>query len=768
MLSRYSGTLLLHLAFFFCTVSAVHAGSVALDETFGVDGISFTKLGYKLDTAQAIALQPDSKVVVAGSSDNGLGSNVAVVRYLPDGTLDHEFLFSSGASLGSAYGNDSANSVIVNSDGTILLGGSIAGDAFSAGAVIRLLANGQLDATFGDQGVAFVGPEPFESAVTDIAVDQSGRIVVTGYATTESGEYPLVARFTGSGERDNAFAAEGAEIVDSVEGRASALEILADDTLVISGYTLDGEGRRGVYLGKYLPDGEPDVRFGNQGSYVWFNQDEEVLIHDTTQQSDGMIIAAGEVVLENGEHRILLARFDTGGAPDEQFGENGLLVYDTGLDSGVHSVTILNDDTILAAGYQSRNSGKDLVLIRYQPRNTVPSLSEDSDSGSKPAMNAEDGEPIEIIKIAALDVEDGPMDIPVAAQSVPHYEADLITTELPGSDEVSNAVTVDETGNVYSAGSSGTDDNTMFMVARYSGVSGKSYPVGSTAATQSQYYSIATMPVTDITRVGALTGGNIVSLESGTENCLEECELSCEDSGTDVDTCKDECPATCVSITVTQRGVVYSVDPSPEYDPEDDGTGSGSGDTGVDSGGDASTLPSGSTSDSGSSVGSFNLFDFDSYFVLGGQTTDGSGEGSYTSDIEDVNPQTVYYVRAYALLSDGTVIYGNEYQFKTNDSCFIATAAFGSLDTFAVEVLRDFRDRYLLNHEWGQRFITLYYSLSPSLASFIERVWLLRFLVIFCLLPAVSFALFLLYGGLILNTVLVLSAGIWSLGKLRK
>ncbi|MBE0582381.1 MAG: hypothetical protein IH612_01320, partial [Desulfofustis sp.] len=191
--------------------------------------------------------------------------------------------------------------------------------------------------------------------------------------------------------------------------------------------------------------------------------------------------------------------------------------------------------------------------------------------------------------------------------------------------------------------------------------------------------------------------------------------------------------------TVEQRGVVYSVTPGPVYD---EGETTGGGD---DAGDEPDGADSGAEPTDPNPLGSGNLLLFDDYLVKEGQTEDGSGAGVYTSEIEGVNPQTVYYVRAYAVLSDGSVIYGNELFFKTEDACFIATAAFGSIDHVAVRALRLFRDRYLKPFSWGQSLITIYYQMSPPLAELVTAFPLLRLVALWLLLPLAAGALVLVY-----------------------
>ena len=59
-------------------------------------------------------------------------------------------------------------------------------------------------------------------------------------------------------------------------------------------------------------------------------------------------------------------------------------------------------------------------------------------------------------------------------------------------------------------------------------------------------------------------------------------------------------------------------------------------------------------------------------------------------------------------------------EFKTVDACFIATAAYGSLDESQVVTLRKFRDEALLTNPIGRKFVSLYYFISPSIADYIR------------------------------------------------
>jgi hypothetical protein len=107
---------------------------------------------------------------------------------------------------------------------------------------------------------------------------------------------------------------------------------------------------------------------------------------------------------------------------------------------------------------------------------------------------------------------------------------------------------------------------------------------------------------------------------------------------------------------------------------------------------------------------------------------------------------------------------------KADVSCFIATAAYGSSMAPHVKVLREFRDRILLNNSVGKTFVEVYYKYSPSMADFIAEHTYLRAIVRVSLLPIVGTSWVILKIGTIPTITLVLffSICIIGLGFLRR
>ncbi|MCI5141774.1 MAG: hypothetical protein D3909_08610, partial [Candidatus Electrothrix sp. ATG1] len=103
----------------------------------------------------------------------------------------------------------------------------------------------------------------------------------------------------------------------------------------------------------------------------------------------------------------------------------------------------------------------------------------------------------------------------------------------------------------------------------------------------------------------------------------------------------------------------------------------------------------------------------DSDFLEEGHVDKGSGTGAFITKLEDLKPGTFFYARAYAVVN-GTTYYRNQISFQTADSCFVATAAYGSLFHPSVKMLRDFRDRFMLDNPVSRSLVRLYNRYSPA------------------------------------------------------
>ncbi len=83
----------------------------------------------------------------------------------------------------------------------------------------------------------------------------------------------------------------------------------------------------------------------------------------------------------------------------------------------------------------------------------------------------------------------------------------------------------------------------------------------------------------------------------------------------------------------------------------------------------------------------------------------------------------------------------------SDKSCFISTAAFGSDMADQVQILREFRNQFLLTNHWGKQFVKKYYELSPPIANLIKQSEPLKALVRMLLYPLIAVSWLFVYMG---------------------
>jgi uncharacterized delta-60 repeat protein len=131
----------------------------SLDATFGTGGRVTTDIG-TLEHAESVKIQSDGKIVVAGYTFVGPGADFVLVRYNSDGSLDGSF--GSGGKVVTDLGSDGdqADSLVIQADGKIVVAGSTGSGSGSDFAVARYNSDGSLDTSFG-AGVVLNGPAFF-------------------------------------------------------------------------------------------------------------------------------------------------------------------------------------------------------------------------------------------------------------------------------------------------------------------------------------------------------------------------------------------------------------------------------------------------------------------------------------------------------------------------------------------------------------------------------------------------------------------------------
>ncbi|MDP2854707.1 MAG: C1 family peptidase [Smithellaceae bacterium] len=135
---------------------------------------------------------------------------------------------------------------------------------------------------------------------------------------------------------------------------------------------------------------------------------------------------------------------------------------------------------------------------------------------------------------------------------------------------------------------------------------------------------------------------------------------------------------------------------------------------------------------------------------------DASGKTSFTVPSGTLQANTQYYWQVIYRDDRGVVSSASALTAFTAASpvpgskggCFIATAAFGSPMAGQVEILRQFRDRYLLTNNLGQKFVVWYYRNGPTAANWINDKPLTKAAIRAALYPLIGFSFLLIFGYL--------------------
>ena len=324
-----------------------------VDGSFGPGGKVITSVGTG-SGANALLQQPDGKLVVVGFSTASMEapSDVLLARYLPDGRLDASFGVT-GVVTTDFGGSDGASALVQQPDGKLVVAGGSGGNTLLA----RYHPDGRLDDAFGVGGKMIVNLGGPSNGASALLIQPDGKLVVTGSAGASRVTPPslVIARFQPNGSLDPTFG-QGGQVTFASPSAGQALILQPDGKLVVT-----GSGAGGALLARYLPDGRLDSAFGAGGVV----RVPALLLGALIQQPDGKLVVGGYRVA-SGNNDMLLARYLPDGRLDSAFGVGGLVITDVGGHEIGSGLVQQPDGKLVAAGWFSMTGGTSILLARYQ------------------------------------------------------------------------------------------------------------------------------------------------------------------------------------------------------------------------------------------------------------------------------------------------------------------------------------------------------------------------------------------------------------------
>jgi uncharacterized delta-60 repeat protein len=358
---------------------AEHQGDFALlrltrdgapDPTFGAGGKVFTDFGGFTDTIYAIALQTDGKIVVAGTSVvSGSSFDFAAARYLPDGTLDNTFSGDGKVTTALSTDIDIARAIAIQPDGKIIVAGESNRGYSATGldfALVRYNSDGSVDNTWGTGSVV----TPMKSStgrdvISGLAlqtIDNETRVVAVG----GDGDF-AIARYRANGALDTTFGTGGKVmgLYGSVMGMAHAAVVTSSNGLFVAGHA-----DHDFAVVKLTQAGQVDPSFGQIKTVVTSTNEDEA--NALAIDGDYVVVAGWMKEGITSSANFTIVRYDATGHLDTAFGDKGIAVTPiaaaTKTDFGM-AMALQVDDRVptvraVVGGYAS-TTDFDFAVARY-------------------------------------------------------------------------------------------------------------------------------------------------------------------------------------------------------------------------------------------------------------------------------------------------------------------------------------------------------------------------------------------------------------------
>jgi uncharacterized delta-60 repeat protein len=339
----------------------------------GTEDTAFTEAAVRRDgttanfsnDVRAVAVQSDGKILVAGNFSNYAGQTGKsfLIRLNADGTEDTAFSANAVVSGTTAKFTIGLNSLAVQSDGKILVGGIFSNYAGQTGKsyLIRLNADGTEDTAFTEAAVRRDGTTAnFSSSINSLTIQSDGKILVGGAFITYAGQTGKnrLIRLNADGTEDTAFT-EAAVRRDGATANFSSsvnsMVVQLDEKILIGGDFSNYAGQTGKsYLIRLNADGTEDTAFSEAAvrrSGTTANFIASVL--SLALQSDGKILVGGSFTNYAGQiGKSYLIRLNADGTEDTAFSTNAVVSGTTAkFSSNVNAIAVQSDGKILVGGF---------------------------------------------------------------------------------------------------------------------------------------------------------------------------------------------------------------------------------------------------------------------------------------------------------------------------------------------------------------------------------------------------------------------------------
>lgn len=358
----------------------MYAQDGTIDLSFGSDGLVTFDIAQYGEYYEDAVTDDEGNIIIAGGAYAGDKLKPMIMRLSREGILDT--LFNNDGyklySLAGASKDSKFNSVLLQADGKIVVGGYAGYTDGTYGVLFRINDDGTPDDAFGENGVVklFRSDNSYDTFIQKILLQPDGKILYCGAEKSENTGHVsqfITGRCLANGAPDSTFGGVGKVYCyfEGISSYATSLLLQSDGKIIAGGRT------NGLFaLIRYLANGVPDNTFGEWGE-VTTSMTNYAYLTDMGMLSDGKIVAAGYIEMDNpggceyGKTRIAVACYNVDGTLNTSFHQDGkeLFTYDNCNDES-YTLLVQPDDKIIIAGASGNSSileSFNYIFIRVLP-----------------------------------------------------------------------------------------------------------------------------------------------------------------------------------------------------------------------------------------------------------------------------------------------------------------------------------------------------------------------------------------------------------------
>jgi len=381
---------------FACLSAGIIRGQAGgLDNSFGNGGVVTTDLSGVQNYGHASVLQPDGRILVVGVSYGPVDTTFTVLRYESDGALDPTFGTGGAVQLNFNGSEAQGLDIALQADGRIVVGGIATGVNYDFG-IARLMPDGSLDPSFDGDGYLITNAGPWSDSMCSLLVQTDGRILIAGISFSPNAGPWAIMRFEADGSPDPTFGIGGivTEPADTATVTLPTAMALQSDGKILLAGRQGSAGTEDFGITRRNTDGSPDLSFGTNGWAIWDINSTNDQPGSIVVQPDGKIIVCGAsgISAPPWNWSMTLLRCNADGTLDNSFGQGGITsVYGGSELLPIARCALQFDGRIVVSSFIRTMGGNDMLKLYRCTSNGLldPSFDLDGSLISDPTSSSE-------------------------------------------------------------------------------------------------------------------------------------------------------------------------------------------------------------------------------------------------------------------------------------------------------------------------------------------------------------------------------------------